>query len=160
MNNRQDFLGAACQLQGISPEEFKAAYCSRCMQSECTRSLVSASKFDHRVNTWEDRLFLNPPRMNEQDPRFASISGIKFVSVEGAAPPTSSEWVDANEVKATSIVVPSAVRSLPVLNTPVRHGIMLEGAPKAKPTPTSSSDSWDAPKGNVVKPGAKIKLGG
>jgi hypothetical protein len=73
----------------------------------------------------------------------------------------TSDWVDSEDVRPTSIVVPASVktapRTLPVLNTPVRSGVMLQGA-QAKPQ-GPQTDAWE-PGAKIVKPGAKIKLGG
>lgn len=165
MSTRRDYLGTECDLGGLSLADFQEAFCGRCAQPECTRSLFGKSRFDQRVHNWEERLFTNIPRMDPSDPRFVGISGQRFVSVQTSPPGVKSDWVDPRDVKETaSIVVPAAVapsrsRALPVLNTPFQNGTMLPGAP----TTTPVADAWaapEAPKERVLKPGSKIKLGG
>lgn len=174
--NRQDFLGTACELQGMSIPEFTASFCGRCSQPECTRSLFGKTKFDQRVQNWHSRLFTDVPKMNEADPRFSLIVSKKFLSLDGASP-SVSEWIDPKDVKEKSVVIPAAVppsapeapvqatpspRKLPVMNTPFKNGTMIGDAAPSKP----AADPWAAPTQTqkstetVIKPGSKIKLGG
>lgn len=59
-----DYLEECSKTPGFSEEDF----CSRCYQPLCTRS--QATSFDRRVQTWLERLFINPPR--KDDPKIAS----------------------------------------------------------------------------------------
>ena len=166
MTSRKDYLGRECELGGLPIAEFQEQFCSKCVQPECTRSRHGKSKFDQRVTNWEERLFLNPARMDQEDSRFAAISGQKFLSLEGIQTSGSqSEWIDPNEVeKPSAIIVPKAVeqpkRQLPMMNTPFQNGAMIGG--KGPPQKGPLTDPWAAPepaKDPIVKPGTRIKLG-
>lgn len=93
-------------------DEFQQGFCSRCVNPECGRSLYGQSRFDLRVNTWQDRLFDNVPRMDSTDPRYAEFAGKKFLTVDtGRTPEIRSSWVDPRDLSAES-TVPAGV-SLP-----------------------------------------------
>lgn len=172
---RQDFLGTECELSGMTIPEFTEAFCVRCSQPECSRSLFGTSKFDQRVQNWEKRLFTEVPRMNAEDPRFSTIAAQKFVSLGHISPAATSAWIDPKDVKEKSVLVPTAIepappvvqpkppRSLPVVNTPFQNGTMIGNAPAPKPTQESSWVSTvpeAKPKETIIKPGTKVKLGG
>ena len=103
MPERLDYLGE-CNDQKVPLEDFKLAFCDRCLQPECSRSLHGTSKFDQRVSTWVERLVTKVPRMDPADPRIPQIQGKQFkmftpsLSV-GQAP---SAWLDPKDVKEPS----------------------------------------------------------
>jgi len=75
--DRRDNLGECNQLK-VPTEDFKMFWCNRCLQPDCTRSLYGTTKFERRVTTWLDRLFLKVPKMETGDPRFRDISSKEF----------------------------------------------------------------------------------
>lgn len=88
MSSRRDYL-KECHAQvskqvkvSLPFDDFHSAYCIRCFQPECTRSAHGSTRFDQRVSTWQDRLFLKVPRMDQSDPRFESISSKEFAPVQ------------------------------------------------------------------------------
>lgn len=158
-------MGTACELGGLPIPEFQEAFCSRCTQPECTRSLTSTSKFDQRVQNWEERLFIKVPRMSKDDPRYEPIvtMGQKFQTLETSQ---SSEWVDPNQMeRKPMIVVPgnvSRTTSSPAggKNTPFQNGTMLGG--KEPPTQKPALDPWAVPPKDgekASKPGVRVRLG-
>lgn len=99
MAERRDFL-SVCNDQGVPLPDFQATFCVRCVQPECSRS-KAGGLFESRVATWQDRLFVNPPRMPADDPLYASISAKKFRDMEVGRTPEvgrglsgASVWVD------------------------------------------------------------------
>lgn len=180
---KQDYLGTECDLGGLSIPDFQAAFCSHCTQPECSRSLDGMSKFDQRVRTWHERLFLNPPRMDQSDPRYKGLASKKFLTmaspIEIRSTGGGSAWIDPQtteepEQKSTPTATnipetpeapapaptPPQKRFLP-MNTPNQGGVLLKGAP----APAPQKDPWagkpaPGPKENVVAPGTKIRLGG
>jgi len=123
--SRRDLL-AECNTENEALPVFFEGWCKRCVNPECTRSLYGQSRFDIRVNSWEDRLFKNPPRMDSKDPRFKEISGKRFLTVDMSAPPEVRSWVDpvaATEPAPRAPVValapePVVVPELPKVNAP------------------------------------------
>lgn len=108
----KDDLLHLCNNMGVAIPDFEAAFCSRCMQSECQRSLAGKSLFEARVHTWEDRLFKNPPKMDPSDPRFARISAQEFPDIQpspyfipniGESPRQQSDWVDLRDLQAHQV---------------------------------------------------------
>lgn len=207
--NRRDLL-RECNDKDVPLEDFSRQFCVRCLQPECSRSLVGKSKFEQRVSGWEDKLFKQPPRMDLSDPRYEIIRGKRFQEVQtgpvleigrgpwqdprdlaepkaaapalkpaaSVAPPSpSAEPVQdvEEEGPATDPTPPEAKAeetpatpsaTPPARNTPFRQGQMIAGANAPAPKTNPVYDPWAAPKPSqadglqVVKPGARIKLGG
>lgn len=82
-----------CNDQGIPLEDFRLAFCIRCLQAECVRSQHGLSKFDARVSTWEERLF-HAPALPKTDPRYSLISAKKFLALPVGPTPVIREWID------------------------------------------------------------------
>jgi hypothetical protein len=178
MTVRRDYLKdchnqVSVQVKESLPlEDFSTAYCARCLQPECTRSAHGSSKFDQRVATWEDRLFLKVPRMDSSDPRFESISSKEFHPVQeslvvhgwGATESDSAPKVEVIPEKSQEEVEPagqsepacyfqpistpsSISRDTLLLNTSVQSEQYLPGAPKNSGSlnnPKKKIDSWGA----------------
>jgi len=180
---RRDLL-AECNTERLALPEFQDGWCRRCINPECGRSLFGQSRFDLRVNTWQDRLFKNPPRMDERDPRFKTIAGQRFLSIDTSAPPEVRSWVDPLEgPKPEPVVVvappppapePAPQATTPVappeppkppppdflsMNVPSQAGKMLSGVRSPMPVPR---DPWEAPSTpeNMVPVGGRVKLRG
>lgn len=181
MSNRRDFLKdchAQVSKQVKEPlpfDTFGAAYCARCLQPECTRSTHGSTKFDQRVATWQDRLFLNVPRMDQDDPRFEDISRKEFTPIQESlvvrgwggesSPEPQKEFVPEllNEPVIEEVptndeppqvyfqptnTAPSISRDTLLMNTPVSNEQYLPGAPRpsdALGRPKKTIDSWGAP---------------
>lgn len=119
---RRDQL-AECNTAKEAVNSFQEVWCKRCVNPECTRSTFGQSLFDRRVNSWEDRLFRNPSRMSESDPRFKGIAGQKFLSLDLNAPVEVRGWSDpmASDTvveKPTIIEKPTVVEKLAVVEKP------------------------------------------
>lgn len=187
--DRKDYLGE-CNEFRLPLAEFHETFCQRCSQPECTRSLYGTSLFDRRVNTWHERLFSTVPRMDSSDPRYSAIATKKFILIDPSPPYEVSSWVEPSqevvkvdgtdpgtskepseefqEVQVPQVLStpptptqePPRVLGLGGVNTPNHGGKFIGGGPPVAP-PTR--DPWaapTAPKGDVVKKGAIIRLGG
>lgn len=144
MSNRRDFLKechsqVAKQVKESLPlDAFSVAYCARCLQPECTRSTHGSTIFDKRVTTWQDRLFLNVPRMDQDDPRFDSISHKEFSPIQESL--VVRGWGDASDPEPKDEFVPES------LNEPVIEEILVDSEPSPvyfQPTSTPNSISRD-----------------
>jgi hypothetical protein len=93
---RRDYL-KECNDRAIPLDDFKMAFCDRCLQPECTRSTHGSSKFDQRVGTWKERLITEVPRMAQDDPRFEKIAQQGFVPVQESLT-LSSGWGPSDPV--------------------------------------------------------------
>jgi hypothetical protein len=128
MTKKLDFLGE-CNTQKIPLEDFRLAFCVRCFQADCTRSQFGTSKFEARVNNWEERLF-KAPQLAKTDPRFPLISAKRFLSLNSGPAPSIREWIDPQNLD----VSPPAVQVSPVLVvTPPAQGLL--GKPRQEPPP-------------------------
>jgi hypothetical protein len=142
MTERRDFL-SVCNDQGVPLPDFQATFCVRCVQPECSRS-KAGGLFESRVATWQERLFVNPPRMAKDDPLYAVISAKKFrdIDVGGAAPSIgratpSSSWVDplASEEPTTPPKPRSAPRRpAPVVESEPEKSVESVPTPQSKPS--------------------------
>jgi hypothetical protein len=167
-------LYGECNDKGMPLDEFQTGWCSRCMSPECTRSLHGKTRFDVRTESWLERLFLNPPVMLPEDPRYADIAAKKFLTIDvGRTPEIRSDWVDPNAlvqpapepVIAVQAPLPSppqaplqegTQRSNVLLNAPDQSGTILPGSPAKV-----ARDPWGAPAPaeNVVPVGATVRFG-
>lgn len=185
---KPDFL-TECNNLKVPFQDFFEAFCSRCLQKDCSRSQSGKSRFEARVATWEQRLFTAVPRMDPSDERFSKINTQHFVSIDVGGPSATPSWLDPRAIETTkTISIPTPQPSiepqpLPIIatqpdlpklskiqlvqanglvNTPNRPGQMVGGAVQKPAAPVS--DPWQPtqpikPGEVVVKPGAKIKLG-
>lgn len=166
-------------------KDFELQFCSRCVRPDCTRSQHGRSKFDQRVTTWESRLFIDVPRMSPEDPRFVDFQAKRFREIDTTAVPNIQgrvqDWVDPRDLDAEYEIpetkkIESAIVSdedeqgpakapEPVPSTPDRRGKMLGGKKVDEKLTRPVLDPWEPKKqtpteGKIVKPGAKIRLGG
>lgn len=117
---KQDFLGV-CNEHNVPLDDFQRQFCIRCLQPECTRSQVGKSKFEERVATWEDRLFLNPSRLDPSDPRYQGIAAKRFLAIAPSDPNRQSSWDDPRDIeKRVMVSVPETLTSnpLPLIDLP------------------------------------------
>ena len=178
MAQRRDFL-KECHSQVVSQvkeplplTEFGSAYCVRCLQPECSRSTHGVSKFDQRVATWKERLFLEVPRMDPNDPLYKSISSKDFQPVQESL--VVLGWGETDSIPEPRDVTPepsqevvisevleekapyfqpvsnqaSISRETLLLNTNVESEQYLPGAPRPSGSSNSTKkmiDSWGAP---------------
>lgn len=172
--DRRDLL-PECHEGTIPLDAFQRDWCARCLSLECTRSIAGKSRFEQRVSTWEDRLFLNPPRMEPDDPRFQQISAKRFITIDvGRTPEIRSAWTDPRDLEEpqnptppvatkTEPVASSETRTASIPNdlasnrsAPIPVQLALGNAPdqsgKTLPIPPSASipkrDPWAAPETN------------
>jgi len=100
---KHDFL-SVCNDHGVPVRDFEAQFCFRCLQPECTRSLSGKSRFERRVDTWEDQFFNHVPRMSEADPRFVQLRAKKFIEIERGPVPEIGRavraWIDPRDLDA------------------------------------------------------------
>lgn len=117
-------------------DEFQQGFCSRCINPECSRSLYGQSRFDLRVNTWEDRLFTNVPLMDSTDPRYAEFAGKKFLTIDtGRTPEIRSAWVDPRDIgESNNEAMPAPVQLAPPPPRAV-EAPAAEAAPAVEPGP-------------------------
>lgn len=153
MSKRRDLL-AECMQPGTPIDVMAREWCARCLNSECSRSVVGQSKFETRVQDWEEKLFKNPPKLAPDDPRFAQIIAHKFITIDvGRTPEIRSDWLDPRDLKEPeSPPVHSAMSQIIVPTPPVE----LEPAP---PTPAAPTLSPPSDKGSS-RSGATLALVG
>ena len=158
-----------CNDHQVPIEDFQGAFCIRCFQPECSRSQYGKSKFDTRVSTWAERLFLNVPRLDPHDPRYGAIAEQKFLTLDTGRTPEVSSWVDPNEpqqeapskpppAQASSSVASALPRHMLQANAPSQNGKILGPGVQVV-----RKDPWAIPApptDPVVAPGSRIKLGG
>jgi hypothetical protein len=143
----RDFL-AECNNLGVTEDEFRGIWCIRCVRKDCVRSHQGKSKFEARVSTWEERLFTNVPRMPESDPRYPKLADQDFVEGESWGGKSTSVQVPANWEPA-----PQEPEAAPPPDpAPLPSGFVSKRVPHQ-----SGRTLGDV---QVVKPGAKIRLGG
>ena len=170
---------AECNTDKAPIDVFTAACCSRCLNPECTRSLAGASKFDQRVSTWYERLYGNVPRMSTEDPRYAKISGQKFLMIDGGRVPSistsSSAWLDPRDLERppeapklalpvippkrpdpppTASAPPEAAQALPTPETHQKYSprnLMLANAPVQPGQMIQSATGTPAPPAQAPK---------
>src|SRR5689334_9448477 len=118
MAEKRDHL-QLCNEANIPMQEFTAGWCSRCFQSECTRSIFGKSKFDARVQNWEDRLFRSVPRIDPSDGRAQGIAK-KFLDVPNQTQGASA-WVDPRDLEPTKLI--SVPNPPPIEKAPVQAAV-------------------------------------
>src|SRR5574337_931171 len=126
---RRDLLPECIPNQQVPLEAFASDFCSRCLNEECTRSIAGKSRFEARVASWEERLFLNPPVMAPEDPRYSKLAAQKFITIDVGRTPeirtSASAWVDPNELSEPE---------------PVPHPVAAP--PATKIVPAASQEAW------------------
>lgn len=124
---------------GTPIDVFTAECCMRCVNPECTRSVVGQSKFELRVGNWYDRLFANVPRMLPDDPQFAAIAGKKFLAYNQPLTVRGS-WTDPRDLEAATDQAPALAAAEP---PPAPSEPLPEAKPVGPPAPPP------APKGKI-----------
>ena len=149
-----------CNDQKVPVADFKAAFCSRCRNTQCVNARGSESRWIQRIGTQEERLLIHPNFADDRDPRFDSIRGLHFRSlgqeeivlnsrdpwagpgVHMASPDTKTHRSDAVDQAVAALVgkpvLPTRVESQP---PPV-----LTPTPKPQPsTPVTSGLAMNVP---------------
>lgn len=139
MTTTSDFY-AECNPQNLP--DFGDAYCVKCFQRECSRSIVNKTSFEGRVRNWEERLFTNPSRISEDDPNYAVLTGTKFVNVPKTA---GAAWIDPKAVEADPAPEPE----------PEPAPVLSPAPPPVVPTPGVQSNTPNRPKQMV---GGQVSL--
>lgn len=135
-----------CNTAKESLRDFQETWCKRCVNPECTRSMFGQSRFDVRVNTWEDRLFKNPPRMDSSDPLYNLIAGKKFLTIETGRAPEIRGWVDPSEpVEEPVRVEVPPVKTVPTVVTPTVVTPTVVAAPEKAPSSVRQATVEPAP---------------
>jgi hypothetical protein len=132
-----------CNEHKIPFQDFEAQFCSRCLQPECTRSQSGKSKFEQRVATWENRLFLNVARMDSRDERFQPISAQKFLGVNPGTQGSQSSWDDPRTIETTKLI--SLPEPTPPAPEPVRAAPPEEKLPELELIPVTVPVTEPAP---------------
>lgn len=173
--DKQDFLRECMQgFTNVPIDEFNKAYCQVCLNSECSRS-TSASAFNARVSNWEERLFINPDRADDDDPKFAHIrakhfvsaepgpkkiySGPSFEEVKPKPEPTPEKQVapphpDLEITESIPEPPPSPAEPSPII-TPVTAPIITPAPAPAPTTQVSPPTNTDFEQGKVIGDGNK-----
>jgi len=127
---RRDLL-QECDEKKVPLQEILQGWCPRCVNPGCTRSQWGKSKFEDRVIHWEDRLFLNPAKLDPTDPRFSLISAKNFLTIAPGTPGSpTSDWIDPRQTRAEPVMVQVPVTVMPV-PTPYTPPVVVVEAPKA-----------------------------
>lgn len=130
-------------------DEFNKAYCQVCLNSHCVRS-SSASVFNARVANWKERLFINPARADENDPKFAHIRAKHFVSAEPSPLRVYSE-PSPTEPEPEQVAAPEEQVAAPHPDLEITE-VVQEPEPEPEPEPAPAIVHVPA----VVKPPAPV----
>jgi hypothetical protein len=136
-------LYAECNVDGAPLDAFVEGCCKRCFNSDCTRATFARGPFEQRVLNWEERLFLNPPKMSESDPRFPTIAQQFFAEVpvtRKAMISVPSEWHDPRDLAAAA----AAAAAAPPADLPTETKALPE-PPTAGPQPPAEAPRTAAP---------------
>jgi hypothetical protein len=127
----------------------KEAWCSRCANPECTRSTVGTTKMERRVQDWEKKLFLDPPRMDPSDPLYATIAARKFITIDpGRTPEVRSDWVDPRDLQEPQIpaIVPKAFTVAPSIEEKIEAPASPTPAPPREAPPATAPKPMTSPR--------------
>lgn len=160
MSSKSDHLSACLRSlpEPLPLEAFKQAYCDRCIQPECTRSLAAESRFEARTATWRERLFSNPASMAPDDPRRPEIESKLFLDVGDphrslpvlgrAQVPQTASWEDPRELAEKA--KEEAPRPQPQKHRP-RAQVPSDSKPEP-PTPVEAPPVFSVPTQPVTRP--------
>lgn len=134
MAEKRDEL-KVCNDQGVPLEDFKLAFCDRCLNQDCTRSIAGQSRFEQRVNTWYERLIEAPTKLDEADPRFNQIRAKRFIDVDPGPVPEigRSAWVDPRDLTEPTPVLDEPAPPPQVTPEPVETAAASEPEPQQEP---------------------------
>lgn len=132
MTEKRDLL-PSCASQGLPLEDLQRDWCSKCLNPNCTRSLSGKIGFDIRTQTWYERLFANPERLPQEDPRYGSIVAKNFIEVPTGGPVELRSWVDPLEFEAKVAEVSEGPR--PASRKQPQAPVEVADPPEAMPEP-------------------------
>ncbi len=152
----------------LAIDEFSKVYCTRCIQSECSRS----SKNDHLVNralNWKRDLFDNPPRALESDPTYDEFRSKRFISNTqenerrpvfqvGSFTPkeTQIEFTEEFSLPTEELNIIEVVKEEPKLVIPVNKNPFKISTVQS---PDSAPSTEEKVKESNVKPGGTFVFG-
>jgi len=110
-NTKQDYLGL-CNETKIPFQDFMAAFCSRCFQQDCSRSMHGNSRFEDRALNWESRLFTQVSKLDPQDERFRGILAKKFLTILPTGSGSTGSWLDPRDIETTKEILIPAVEQV------------------------------------------------
>lgn len=159
-----DFL-VECNNLHVSTEEFTSVWCPRCANTECTRSTAGKGLFDARVRTWEERLFKNPSKLPETDPRFSIISAKAFQEVPVGQPYVVRGWDVEPSAPLITLPVPEGQRTevlppdMPLVGQQVQP-LLQKPVPSAPlgNTPNQRGQMVRGSNETIVQPGGRFRI--
>jgi hypothetical protein len=158
---KEDYL-PYCNNQGVPLADFQTAFCNRCLNPTCQRSQAGSSLFEQRANSWKDRLFDHPATMEESDPRYATISAQRFLSVPIVGLPvigarsqaaTQSSWIDPRDLEAAAPAAPVKAPQPRKVPPPRAVEVEAEPVPPESPSPPPAPVEVE-PEESVPRPAA------
>lgn len=136
------------------------------MNNNCTRSAAEKTSFVKRVNTWEDRLFLNVPRVADDDPRYSGIRIKNFMKLDSVS---ISDWSKPTPTPTQEIVEKAIAEHVnnetevkiesqtseesPIKLEPVQTSPIQESIPVQKP-----SENTQFQQGTILNPASESKI--
>jgi hypothetical protein len=135
---RKDWVGS-CNNKGQPLADFSRAWCARCLNPDCTRSLHGKMQMDVRAATWEQRLFTEVPLLRPEDPRFGAVTRQSFAHIEvGRTPEIRTDWTDPHETPT----VPERPPVMPADKEPAEES---PTSPEATPAPRPEGFQTESP---------------
>lgn len=140
---KQDYYSYCRKLEGfeLSVQDLHDVWCYKCLNPECSRSINGTSKFENRVQNWEQEKFISPARLDPSDPRYVEIAAKRFLNVMPSTPGRNSSWDDPRDISTSSVSVPEALITLPSLpvielpETPPPAPVVVAPTPPPPPPP-------------------------
>jgi len=113
---------------------FNKSYCIVCSQLACARSRANTMAFSDRAQNWKKNLFDNPPRADDNDPRYANIRAKKFLDLHKEASEAGPGAARYEVQVPTDISTESQLPQTPVYSqTPVTPPVSPPEAPELEP---------------------------
>jgi len=137
----------------IPINEFTMAFCSKCFNPDCTRSMHGDTKFDYRTQNWESILFKDAKIIDKTDPLFDQLTNPNFIPI-GASPKKPkapnkgfvSKEPKKKENKPIEIEKQEDLIEKTMMNTPLQEKIIIQDSEK---------DTEEI----TIKPGQTFKFG-
>lgn len=99
---KEDYLKECMNdVSQMSINDFNKFYCMRCGNDKCNRSRTNNSLFVERVKNWEERLFLNVPRIEGENAR--NLASSKFLPINPSIEIRSPGMVNTGFTQSESL---------------------------------------------------------